>query len=1248
MAALICLCHVSGQSLALYVTNSIDSGAQIAPTRLIVKFKTGVAPVPSLGKRSAATTGLVEVDALNERFGVAQLSPLFGISEAGGRDVGLQNVCVLTVDSQTDILSMQREYEQLGSVEYAEPDYRLQLFDAPNDPFYWSQWSMNNGGQGYYHVLRRDGDNNDSMVIEQGLPGADIDADTVFQIAADHTATVVVAIIDTGVDIDHPDLVGNIWTNAREIPDNHIDDDHNGYVDDVCGWDYSANNQTIFPIYEDNDPTDRYGHGTHVAGIVAAVSNNGIGVAGLVPNCKIMALKIHPWMSSSIAARAIIYATDNGAEVINMSWGSTAESRLLKDALDYARSKGVVPCAATGNFGDQRMIYPAVFPSTIAVGATNSRDRVTAFSSYGTHIDVCAPGESILSLRADSTDVYGEAPANEPYVHIVAENYYEASGTSMAAPHVAGIAACLKSTSPGLTAEKIQEIIQLSADDIIDPYGNGMNAVGWDKYSGYGRVNLRKALEMVPIAQAKIERPKTNELVSGNIEIFGTAAGAAFQLQYGYGANPSHWYLITSSASAVSHGTLGNWAPESLDGRYTLRLLVGEYNVSQVTICVANHTNARIIAPRSTDTLTSAVEIVGTAMAPDFDFFTLEYGRGATPESWITVDTVGAPAHEEAITEWDTGILADGLYTLRLTLHTETGAMLTDQVSVFVMSPFSGNNGWKVSLGATATIVPNYGDFDNDGKNEIIVGTSKGIKFYNADGSLKTNGLPSLPQYDFRLPIAVGNLDGDGIDDFVAVSENPARLFVYRSGASLIRVPLTATPGDTTFVRNIESEFPLLFLKDIDHDGRDEIHYLPALGSDGLSRPYFIFNADGTPWQCAFPFAERTYSCLAADLDNDSLDEIYCYGDSLRRLDLCGSVMHSISLDLGPSPFTLTGMSVVDIDGDNRLDLLLFGCYQRSNNIYNYWLFAFDSGLTFKAGWPHEIQISRYFVPMMPVFGDINGDGSLEYVISSYDLDYGYIYAWNIDGAPYGGSASSTGLFATVPHRSMLNMPVLADIDGTPGAEIVASALPDAWQISQKQTIVAWDRDAQLLQGWPLTVEYDPEILKDCGNTPIIGDINKDGNVELAMTTALGDLVFINFPNTPFSAKDSPSPFWRYNRRLNNIGMRGRDQITDVIDHEVLESIPNQVSLSQNYPNPFNFVTMIPYSLPRACQTEMTIINVVGQKVKTLVDAIQPQGFHTILWDGADQRGASVASGVYFCRIRAGDREISRKMVLLK
>jgi hypothetical protein len=257
---------------------------------------------------------------------------------------------------------------------------------------------------------------------------------------------ITVAVIDSGVDYNHPDLQNNIWVNPREIPGNGIDDDGNGYIDDVWGWDF---------VNRDNTPTDLYGHGTHIAGIIAA-ANNGSGITGVAYNAQIMPVRVLDEVGfgnySEIAA-GIRYATNNGAHIINLSLGGIGISNEISTAIQYATERGAVVVIASGNGGQSQPSFPANLTNQwgVAVGAITINQQLATFSNdAGAAVVnyVVAPGASIYSTTPNNT-----------------YQYY--SGTSMAAPYVAGVAALILSANPSLTPAQVVSLLTSTANSSV-------------------------------------------------------------------------------------------------------------------------------------------------------------------------------------------------------------------------------------------------------------------------------------------------------------------------------------------------------------------------------------------------------------------------------------------------------------------------------------------------------------------------------------------------------------------------------------------------------------------------------------------------------------------------------------------------------------------------------------------------------------------------------------------------------------
>lgn len=357
------------------------------PEQIIVKFKTHV---PSF-----------DIDRLNEKFGTKISSRLL-----------LDQTFTIKVPEKQQERFL-RLFSRSPLVEYAEPDYEVQAFEVPNDPDFGKQWGMTKI------------ESPQAWDLTHGVPKVNI------------------AILDTGIDKDHPDLASKVeeWVNFTS----------SGTLDDL------------------------YGHGTHVAGIAAAKTDNELGVAGLGWDSQLLSVKVLNDQGAgylSWVADGIIWAVDNGAKVINLSLGGSRGSSTLERAVKYAWKKGVVLACAVGNSGSQSRTYPAYYKDCIATAATDSDDKKPSWSSYGSWVDVAAPGDKIYSTFPNHSSKMG------------VKNYGYGSGTSMATPHVAGLAGLLFGSDGTLTNSDVRSLIEENAEPIS----------GTGKYWAYGRINAYQSV----------------------------------------------------------------------------------------------------------------------------------------------------------------------------------------------------------------------------------------------------------------------------------------------------------------------------------------------------------------------------------------------------------------------------------------------------------------------------------------------------------------------------------------------------------------------------------------------------------------------------------------------------------------------------------------------------------------------------------------------------------------------------------
>jgi subtilisin family serine protease len=431
--------------------------------------------------------------AISQVTSVAAASRLFSNSPFPVQVVGGLGMAgsLLVRTPGTAVDAAKNWFRSQRSIASIEPNAVVRATATPNDPGYPQLWGLNNTGR------------------TGGTPDADIDAPEAWGLTTG-SRSIVVAVIDTGVDYNHPDLAANIWTNRGEISGNGIDDDRNGFTDDVHGVNFLINGDD--PLNKRGDPMDDNGHGTHVAGIIAAAGDNGIGVIGVSRTSSIMALKFlgaDGSGNSADAVRAVNYATmmrtTYGVDVrlTNNSWDDGGSSVLLRNAIAESGRAGLLFIAAAGNGGadrigdnnDQFPVYPAGYEldNIVSVAATDRNDRLAPYSNFGANrVHLAAPGgdnsptpngwysdRNILStypVRLDTRDG-------------IQDGYTFMAGTSMAAPHVSGVAALAWSLNPLATPEEIRNALLGGVDHV--PSLAGKVATG-------GRLNARRTLELVP------------------------------------------------------------------------------------------------------------------------------------------------------------------------------------------------------------------------------------------------------------------------------------------------------------------------------------------------------------------------------------------------------------------------------------------------------------------------------------------------------------------------------------------------------------------------------------------------------------------------------------------------------------------------------------------------------------------------------------------------------------------------------
>ncbi|MEL6133429.1 MAG: S8 family serine peptidase [Bacteroidota bacterium] len=476
----------------------------------------------------------------------------------------IQQVFTLKFDA-ADPQAIIQSLRASGQFEFVEENHTFQL-DAiqyiPNDDSLSGQWYLP-----YIQAFR-------AWDIERGSP------------------QVKIGVLDTGLDFLHPDFQGQVAINALEDINGNgtfepwpatevrnglsgdfdgIDGDNNGYTDDVAGYDFTDQPRSPFGgdyLVEDPDPTDDNTHGTVVTGVISAKANNNEGIAGLAHNCKLVPIRAFAASGGGEdddIARAIIYAVDNGIQVLNFSFGDIYASKIMHEAIKYAYDKGVVMVSSAGNGTGDELHYPSGYNEVISVSASTANlstgfESLWPLSSFGVTVDLCAPGADILTTTVMDTSISGEVT----YLT-------RTQGTSLSAPLVSATAALLLSQRGPLTPQQIRGILTTTVDDISSP--------GWDHFTGAGRLNVAKALEAAGTSVVSITSPVSdNGSAENQVWITGSVLDpefAQYHVEYMKGiADTSRWEpIIENQPYQVREDTLGMWDLSGLPtGDYTLRI----------------------------------------------------------------------------------------------------------------------------------------------------------------------------------------------------------------------------------------------------------------------------------------------------------------------------------------------------------------------------------------------------------------------------------------------------------------------------------------------------------------------------------------------------------------------------------------------------------------------------------------------------------------------------------------------------
>ena len=894
--------------------------------------------------------------------------PLFDAPQSegkGGRELPakLRNLHTAKLTPNADLVQVLRDLNASPYVDYAEPNYRVQACAVPNDPLFEEVFTLNNTGQPVY-VL-----NSGTMYRTNALADADMDWLEAWEQPDFPTNEIIVAVIDTGVDYTHLDLTNQMWTNPGEIPGDGVDNDGNGWTDDVYGVDF---------YYGDGDPMDIQdeggAHGTHVAGTIAAEANNNYGICGANPNAKIMALKFlgenGGYTADAIAA--IVYAVDNGATVLNNSWGGGSWSAAMEATIDYAVTNDVVFMAASGNGNTSSRFYPAAYRGVISVNSMNWNDDKAYYSNYGDHTDLSAHGSDILSAKCAT---YTENPG-----YVVSNDFVVFHGTSMACPAAAGAMSLLVAKHPGLHPYLYERVMEASCDtNMLDSTINS----AYEGELGAGRVNVNRMLNE-PITTGFMRvlwGDDTTLAVPG--QSFSVAVEAGLWTN-------DHSSVVIKGTNLTDGISLNNWTQDlgAMDALSETNLATNAF-IATVNINSSNtieelqfqlYGDGELL---DTKTLSiwfvngNARQIVvddfnndGTNdIAAAFRDFTLLYNN-ATQLLWIAESALNG--------NWTFDIAAadltgDGNKEIVSTSH--RWILSAGPQALFVYD-YRGNilDGFPIVETNSAVYDRNRGfgepvlaDMDEDGLPEIVCNIEYAaedvgaVRAYKKDGSILWT---TKMRYSRVGPPSAADLDGDGFEELIVWNNNSyyddqplSSIYLIDGDGSVIReIPLDF--GYTAEDKNMHfKDKAVVSLGDLDGDGDLEL-ICHATQSDQNPR-LFAYHIDGTPvagWPIELPYT------WAGDYEPPTL---------------------------------------ADADGDGDVELFVVQEIYTGEEFPSK-IFAFDGDGTALANFPTE-ENDRWDKDL--VMDDINNDGSPDLVFSGKTaIDfYPTIHALNLDGTPISG-----------------------------------------------------------------------------------------------------------------------------------------------------------------------------------------------------------------------------------------------------
>jgi uncharacterized repeat protein (TIGR01451 family) len=942
-------------------------------------------------------------------------------------------------------------------VVYAEPNYIVRLVATPNDPLFTSLWGLKNTGQ----------------VIggATGFGGSDIDAEPAWSVTTG-SASIVIGVIDTGVDYNHPDLVANMWSNPG------------GKGNVAC----AAGTHGFNAITGTCDPMDNHYHGTHVAGTIGAVGSNGVGVTGVNWTTSIMALKFLDWDGYGTTADAIaaidfaVQAKIDGVNVrvLSNSWGGGGFSKALLDAINKAQEHNILFVAAAGNDGSSNDVYPQ-YPANyatanmISVAATDNRDALAYFSNYGAStVHLGAPGVNIRSTFPGSS-------------------YGYLSGTSMAAPHVSGVAGLLLAVSPGLTTADVKSAILNNTDPISSLAS---------KTSTGGRLNAAKALGLPASPDFGITLSPSARTVT---------QGAS--TTYGVSITPSGGFTgaVTLSVKTLPTGVTGTFSPNPATSTSTLTLTTTpSVPTGSIPLTVSGVSGA---STRTTPALLQVVATPTPATGACPAFNTNITYNGATPAAVATGDfnrdgrtdlAVAYVSADQVAVRLGNGngtfLVATGYGTGSAPIHVAAGDVDGDgKLDLAVAN--SGSNDISVLIGngdgtfdekvdydaGTSPFAVAVGDFNSDGRSDLAVANNASadvsILIGAGDGTFATAVQYGAASGPFHL--VVEDFDRDGNADLAVAGFNSDQVSILLGngdGTFAVAVDLPAGDGPSSVAAG-----------DINMDGKLDL-VVSNYSSGTLS--FLIGNGDGSFAAAVHrPTGEGLYSVAIGDFNGDGKhDLIAANGDSNTVVILLGAgggafLPADITRTVGYEPNQVT---IADFNGDGKSDFVVAnGGSSTISVVLNASFCNFSCGNF--APYPNTPVYAVNGSPFSLAGGDFNRDGRIDFAVPTRGTNTVTLLTGNADSTFATGAVTGVG---TNPDSA-----VAGDFNGDGSLDVVT-----ANSGSGNVSVVLGNGDGT----------FQAAVNYAAGTTPrsvATADFNRDGNADLVVATSASPSVSILLGN---------------------------------------------------------------------------------------------------------------------------------------